>query len=288
MSAGVTDGNATVRCRFGDACYRGEVVRVDCDVDPNRVAAAVRRAETTPDDWVAVEAPSPTAVHEHVGCLAPTMGLKTRTALARAGRSRGLSTPHDDQLASARESLAEMEVSHQSTERRRDDHTRACLETEQLREEVATLRGRLQAERDDGGESEATLERLRARIRELSEAETERTATRQQLRRERRAAREYRDRRDRVRRLEDRVANLERRARADLVEQLREEYVETLGTVPGERTDRRAAPFEAEPVTAALAIARLAALSAPVVLACDRFESPATAAEWLDAAIIQV
>jgi hypothetical protein len=85
-------------------------------------------------------------------------------------------------------------------------------------------------------------------------------------------------------RLEDRAANLERAARAHLVEQVETAYTDAVAAVPG-RTP--ANPFEADGVTAALAIARVAALDAPVVLACDRFESAAAAASWLDAPVIR-
>jgi len=46
--------------------------------------------------------------------------------------------------------------------------------------------------------------------------------------------------------------------------------------------------FDVNPVTAGLTIARLGRLSAPVVLAVDRFDSAEAAHEWLDAPVIHI
>ena len=275
-------------CRIGDVVRRGRVVSVKQDVDQTAVAAAVRADDADPDAPVAVTARSQTTVHEQVGCIHPGMGLRTRTALARAARTRGLTTPHDDQLQETRESLAALDMEDESTASYRRELAETTADIERLQEEVAAARGRLQARREQGLDTTAAAEELEDAIRRLSEAETSASAIRQQLDRARAAARGRRDTRDRRLRLEDRVANLERRARAHLVDQLHEAFATTVPEVPVSEADTPpdGNAFETDAVTAALAIARLAVLSAPVVLDCDRFDSPVRAYEWLDAPVI--
>lgn len=275
-------------CRIGDVVRRGRVVAIDRDIDPTAVAAAVRRERGGPA-WLTVTAATPQPVYEHVGCLRPGMGLRTRTALARAARTRDLSTPLDDELEQVRTELADLTVDGESLAHHRERLAQTEAETERLEERAATIRGRLQARRDADLDTGDTAERLEATIRQLSEAETSAVAARQELRRARSAARERRDRRDRKLTLEDRVANLERRARAHLIEKVRDEFVAALSRVPetGSSIDERE-PFRTDPLPAALAVARVADLSAPVVLACDLFDSPWSASDWLDAPVLDV
>ena len=253
----------------------------DADLSATAVVAAVR-GEQSPVD---VTAPDPGAVHERVGHVRPGMGLATRTALAAAARSRGLSAPQDEQLAAVRAELSSLECPPISTRAERRSLSEQGTETDRLREQVAALRGRVQAARERGADADALEAELAAAVRELSEAETERVAARERFDAARDEAREARDDREQRLRLEDRQANLERAARSHLAEQVETEYVEAVAAVPG-RTP--ANPFEADGVTAALAVGRVAALDAPVVLECDRFESPAAAASWLDAPVIQL
>jgi hypothetical protein len=278
--------------------------RIGSAVTAEGIVAAVRRSrgdsEDGPDEEadvtdhdVAVGCPDPGPVHDHVGLVKSGMSLRTRTALAAAARSRGLSAPQDEELASIRAELAELTVPEVDTKaaRERLAGTESAVQTG--REHVATIRGRLQAARDTGRETNDLREELRAAVRELSEVETERAAAREALDRAERRARESRDARERRRRLEDRAANLERAARAHLVDALREEYVTAVTVVPeaGRSADSSGAggdPFDADPVTAALAVGRVAELRAPVVLAVDRFEHPDAAVDWLDGPVVRV
>ena len=293
----------TVRCRVGDTVRCGRALVVPVPVEPVALARAVR-GERPSDARLAVVADKPGPAHEHVGCIRPAMGLRTQTALAAAARSRGVETRHDAALAGAREKLAalespnETEAGHDGTAderaRYREAAAAAATETEQLRETVAAARGRLQARREQGLDPTPAAEELAAAVERLSEAETEAAAARQRLDTVRERTRESRDAREERFRLEERVANLERQARARRREQVREEYLAALKTVPGvgdigesgsdDITDSR----DVEPVTQALAVARIAELSAPVVLACERFESVETAANWLDTAVIRL
>jgi hypothetical protein len=277
-----------VVCRVGDVLRCGRVVTVECDVEPTAIAEAVRQKRDS-DDRIAVTASDPTPVHDHVGCLRAGMGLRTQTALARAARTLGVETPHDEELERARQSLADLAVTGEhATERAqgRREVAQTAAETEQLREQVAAARGRLQARREHGLDPGPAAEELADAIARLSERETTGAATRQHLADARERARDHRDRRDERLRLEDRVANLERSVRAHLVDQVRDSFTDALGAVPGHET--RKEPLDADPVPAGLAVARLADLAAPVVLCCDRFDSPAAAANWLDAPVIAV
>lgn len=278
------DGPA-IRVRVGDVVRCGRAITVEAPVEPSCVVDAIRSPDAD-DSRVAVDAPPPGPVHDHVGSIHPGMGLRTRTALARAARSKGLGTPCDDDLATARERLAELGVEEGDVAAHRRAVADATAETERLRERVAAVRGKLQAARERGTEAAGAAADLEAAIRELSEVETEGAAARQRFRRAREDARQRRDRHERSRRLEDRIANLERDARTHLVERMADRYAAAVADAPG--SGGAADPFDADPVTAALAIARVAALSAPVVLACGRFDSAAAASRWLDAPVVRV
>lgn len=129
----------------------------------------------------------------------------------------------------------------------------------------------------------------RAAVRELSEVETERIAAEQRLARLREIARETRDDRGRRLELEDRVANLERRVRLSLARAVYDEFATAVEQVPG-TGDAGDEPgdYEGDPATAALAVVRVASLSAPVVLAGRRFPDAVTARTRLDAPVIRL
>jgi len=267
-------------------------------IDPSTVAAAVRsETEGGGDDesdgvagsesTVVVGCSTPGAVHEHVGLVEPGMGLRIRTALAAAARSRGLSAPQDEELASLRDELTTVEVPAADTATARERLAGTESAVTAARERVAELRGRVETAREAGRDTAALRDELAAAARELSERETERAAAREALDRAERRAREARDARERRRRLGDRAANLERDARAHLVDACREEYAAAVAAVPGSDWSGDGDPFEADPVSAALAIARVATLRAPAVLAVDRFEGPRAAADWLDAPVVR-
>jgi hypothetical protein len=283
------------------------------------VVDAVRAAG--PVDGVRVDCPEPGSAFAHVGSLHPDLALSVRGALAAAARSRGHEPPEADALASARAELASQDVPTvdlAAVERRVAE---AGDRERELRERVAALRGRVQALRgttvegessvdgelstagadqsrrlsgDDGASSpadpvaEAEAD-YREAVRELTEAETERIAAEQRLEGLRDRLRGARDARRRRLELQDRVANLERAARESLAGAVYEEFAAAVATMPG-AGDPGEAPgeFDGDPVTAALAVARVADLDAPVVDATGRFPDAATAAKRLDAAVIRV
>lgn len=274
--------------RVGGSVHRGRAVSIDATVDPEVIAAAVREGRVVDGDVaLRVTARDPHDAHERLGCL-PCRPARIRTALAAAARARGLSAPQDPALARAREALADVEATGIDAADKRQAVAGKKEETDRLRERVAAARGRLEARRERGLPTTAAREELQAAIRELSETETGATAARQALASTRSQARSVRDDLERRFRLADEAANLERRARAWLVERVRDAYASALLDVPGGPDDIPADPFSVDRVTAGLAVARVAGCEAPVVLAADRFESADAASAWLDAPVIQV
>lgn len=260
--------------------YEGRVVDLRfADVDGAAIARAVRGEALTPR----VEPTAGSAVYRYGGHVWPGMGLRTRTALAAAARSRGVTTPHDSEIEDLRERLASLDPDRPSLPATVDPVDRQRVS--ELRETVAAHRGRVTAtERlPDGDPSEARAD-LRETVARLSERETERTAARQARERRREIAREYRAQLDERRRVADRLANLERSARTDCVDAVSGQFADALDSLPGPTPSD---PFDADPVPAALAILRLADTDAPVVLAVDRFDSPATAVTWLGAPVVR-
>lgn len=276
-------------CRVDGTVHRGRAVTVREAVSPDLLARAVREGQVTDGDvTVTVTARTPHDVHEYVGCLHPGCGLRVKTALASACRARGHRTPYDEQLAAARRDLAAVETQAVDTSDHRRDLAQARTETDRLRERVAALRGRLDARREQDLPTDEAREELQAAIRDLSDAETGVAAARQRLERERDRGREARDSLAERRRLEDNVANLERRVRAHLVERGRPAYESAVVDVPGGPDAVPGDPFDVDSLTAGLAVARVAAPDAPVVVASDRFESARAATAWLDAPVLAV
>jgi hypothetical protein len=216
-------------------------------------------------------------LYEYVRVIAPGMALDRREALAAAARSRGVETSVDEDIESIRRRLSDHEASVPtlSDARRRVAETEAALE--ERRERVATLRGRVQASDDD-----AVTDEYRTAIRELSEAETEHLAATEALEDARSRARSARDERDRRLRLQDRLENRRREAQVELVESVRPAADEAVVSAPG--GDGRTFA-DADSVTAALAVARVGTVHAPVALACRRFSDAAEATAWLEAPV---
>ena len=244
------------------------------------VAAAVRDDSAGSDVPVSVEAPTPGPAHERFGHVHPALSLSARAALAAAARTRGTTAPQTEDLERLRAELAALSV---PTPTRPSAAAPTTTETTRLRERVAELRGRIDERREQGLETAPLQAELTATVRELSEAETERAAAAQRRAATRSALRAARDARERQLRLQDRLANREREARAYLAAAVRPAFERAVATAPGPTP---AAPFEEDPVTAALACCRVAALSAPVVCSAGRFRTPGAAADWLRTPVV--
>ncbi|EMA34523.1 hypothetical protein [Haloarcula japonica] len=268
-----------MKLRVAGTTYAGAVVDLRTrDIDGRIIAASIRGQRRFP----AVSCPEPPAVYAYTGHVHPSMGLRTRTALAAAARSRGYETPQDDAIAECRAQLAELDCSPPELPDPVDPVPESTIDG--LQEAVATHRGRLTARQAVGADDEAVQAALRDAATELSERETRRAAAREtrELRRER--ARAYRDTLEKQRRLADELANLRRNARATLVDRCADTFARAIEAVPGPVPD---SPFNADPVTAALAVLRVARTPAPVVLGTDQFRSPTAASDCLDAPVVR-
>jgi hypothetical protein len=276
--------------RFGTRTWRGTAIDLtDRPLEPDAVVDAVR-ASTVPSEalgrtsTLAISCPAPTPLHEFVGHVGPTTSLQIRPALAAAARSRGLEAPQDDQLESLREELGGIEPPAVSIADARRRLAEATGQTQALRERMATLRGRLQERTARDGDPADIRDELETTAARLSEVETERAAAEQRLERAQARRREANAVRDRRLELEDRIGNLERDARATLVERMRERYETALRRVPG--SPDVGDPFEVPPAVAALAIARIGQPAAPIVYDGDRFETATGLAVWLGTPVV--
>jgi chromosome segregation ATPase len=263
---------------------RGPAVDLrETDVDPAAAARAVREGT-----WVTCPDPGP--VHERVSPVGPATTLSVRAALADAARTRGAAAPEDEALAGVRAELAALDPPAVDCAEARQRVAEAGDREAALAERVSELRGRLKALEETGNGTEADdarSEREEA-VERLAEVRTERIAAEQALSQAREQAREARDARSRRLRLEDRAKNLRRDARDRLAASVRDAFAAAVDAVPGRGEVDEDGRFAGDPVTAALAVVRVADLDAPVVLACDCFESPAAATARLEAPVIRV
>lgn len=220
------------------------------------------------------------SLHEHVGVVAPGLTFDRRRALVATARSRGETTSVDAELRTLRSRLSTLDVSVPSLADAKRQVASAETDLEEKRERVATLRGRLQ-ETDD----ETVAAAYRSALRDLAEAETERIAAREALADTRKRARKARDEREMRLRLEDRVANLRREARRELIAAVGPVVDAAVPEVP----ESEASTYEtAGPVTAALALVRVGRFRRPVTLACRRFDSAAGAESWLETPVVRL
>ncbi len=260
------------------------------DVGVNQLVDAVRRSRSTAD--VVVRCPDPGPAFEHVGAITFDADIELRSALAVVARRRGHESPREAELVAVREELAELSVDDCDAAAARRAVANAGDAERELSERVATLRGRLQERETDDEQSESSDDLAAAlddAVAELSEVRTDRIAAQQRLARERKRARDVRNRRERRLELQDRERNLERAVREDLAEAVYPAFVDALAGVPGSaRPGDSPSAFRGDDVTAALALARLAPSAAPVVLGVDRFASPAVAARRLRRPVLRV
>ncbi len=258
-----------------------------------RRPSAVAASRSPTPRRLRVDCAAPTAIHDHVGRITPAVDVDVQTALAATARSWGETAPQRERLREVREKLAAIDVPNGDTRAARREVASAGADEQRLRESVAELRGRVQTLRETAPDSQQLADaeaELAETARQLSEAETARLAAEQRLARAERTARRARDARERRLRLQDRAANLEREARATLADRAAPAFADTLETVPGSTARRGVTTTATEPdaVTTALAIAKIADIEAPIVLASDRFDAADAAAAWVGAPVIRV
>ena len=272
-----------VRCGECRPPRRG--IAVDL-TDTDHSTETVRRAVRGETASLTIAAP-PVSRWWSTLCV-PTDGTPPLDRLVAAARARGVHVPEERALAAAERALRSHTVATVNLDDARERLAAAGTEVETLREQVATARGRLEARRETGADTDAAAEALTAAAARLSEAETERLAAEQAHDAARRRAREARSAREERLRLQDRVANRRRDARRALVGELVEAFALATAAVPGEASlSLDPLAVEGDPVTAALAAVRLADLQAPVVDETGRFDSAVAAAERLDALVIR-
>jgi len=270
--------------RVAERTYEGRAIDLtERDVSVAALLGAIRDEEAP----IHVDCPTPGSVHEHVGRLPPET-FDRRSALAAVARARGHTSTARSALDDARAELRELSPPSVDVAAARRRVAETGETEERLRERVAELRGRLQARRETGADTTAVDAQLREAVRRLSEAETDRIAAEQALERAESAARAARDRREHRLELEDRVANLEREIRRELAAAVWEAFRSAIRSVPGTAT-AGATPgtYDGDRVTAALAVARIAPLDAPVVVdGLDRVDGAEAAASILQAPVI--
>ena len=282
-----------MKVRVGDAVRSGRAVDLRTfariDLGPEAVAEAVRADGATADSGrsvadrsLAVDCPDVGEVHDHVGAIRADATLARRPALAAAARSDGHAAPQEEELAAVRERLDALDPPTVDLRSARERAAEAGDAEAEWRERVAALRGRVRALRESDADVEDAEADLAEATRRLSEVETERIAAEQALARARERARETRETRRQRLRLEDRAGNLRRAAREALAERVRDEFEAARDAIPDTEL-----PAETRD---ALAVARVAAPNAPIVLAgeADPFGGPEAAVRWLDAPVILV
>ena len=256
----------------------------DAPLDAARIVAAIRDP-----DGPLVSCPPPGPVHSFVGHVQPGIHFSLRAALAAAARSRAIRSEYDDaidEIDRRIEAIAVEQVDLASARRRAAS---AGADVAALRERVARLRGRLEARREAGQGSDKAEADLRDAIATLSEAETDRLAAEQALAAAERDARAARDARDRRLSLVDERDNLARQARSALANREYPRFRRALASLPIEgRAGDGPGEFDGGPVAAALAVARIARLRAPVVLADGPFSTPVVARAALHASVVLV
>lgn len=268
-----------------DATVTHEGAGVDLrepDIAPDTVLAVVR-GERADDPDLTLDCHPSTAPHDVLGHVDGSLQSSLRVWLAEAARSRGREPPQQAAYERVQAELADCSVPDVDVTAARRRVAEAGAEEARLREELATLRGRLQARRETGAATEAVTSDLTATATRLSEVETERVAAEQTLRQREAAAREARAVRERRLELVDRADNLEREMRAALAATLASEFAEAVDAVassnrfhlPGDEAtpavtaDGNVVTYDGPDVLAQLAAVRIAALDAPVVVSAD-------------------
>lgn len=271
-----------MRIQVGETDRVGQAIDLrETPIRATRLVAAIR----DPAEELVI-APKPTPVYDHLGPIRSGMEFDCRVALAAAGRSLGLESPHSTAIARLDHRIESIDPETPDLRAARRRVAEAGTDVAALEEEVARTSGRVNARREADLPVEELEERLAALTRELTEAETEAIAAREALAQAESEAAAARDARADRLSLVDRRENHRRAAR--------EWFLETLAG-PFERA-LRGLPIEAEPAPpsdyagpsheAALAVARIAALGAPVVLVDGPFETAVTARAALDAPVI--
>lgn len=253
------------------------------DLDPDVVVQAIRN-DSSGGTPIAIDCPSPGALHREVPFVKPGMALNRRAGLAAAARTLGNAAPQDNEIATLEAKITELTASSTVTETARRRLADLEAKRERLRERVARLQGRVRALRDAGLDTEEAESTLTEAAKTLAEIETDHTAAQQSLAEARENERTARDVRERRLRLEDRLGNLRRAARRHLATEIREEVEAAVADAPGDGMLLE----EAGAATVALGVVRVASVQAPIVLVDPPFAGVGAASAWLDAPVLEI
>lgn len=268
-----------MRVRLGGADRVGQAL----DLREAAVSAKrLHRAITDPQAELVASAP-PGPLHEHVGLLRPGMELDRRAALVAAARSIGLEPPQAETIAALDRQIAAIDPETPDLRAARRRVAEAGADVARLEEQVARTSGRLNARQEADLPTDAVSDRLEELTRELTAAETSQIAAQEALERAEARAAAARDARAERLSLVDRRENRRRAARAWLAEAVAESVERAARALPT-RTDPAAA--DGDPHAAALAVARVGTVSAPIVLVDSPFETALQARAALDAPVI--
>lgn len=248
--------------------------------------AALEEGPSSNDTVIEIDAPS--AGRWWSALSDPADGTDPVDRVVAAARSCGHAPPELRTLAAAERALASHSVDRVDVRETRRRLAETGADVDRLREEVATIRGRLQARRSVDADTAAIETELAETMRRLTESETERVAAEQAHTAAERRAREERTARGQRLRLQDRVTNRRRDARRALVASVSDAFDVAVAAVPGDATlTTDPLAVEGDAVAAGFAAVRVAAIDAPVLDSTDRFESAADAADRLDVPVIR-
>lgn len=283
-----------MRVNFGGVERRGRAIDLrDADVAP----AAVRRAVRDPDDDRVVAAPpgwaggsrfvAERSPHERVGFLHRSVTVSVVPAVAAAARSRGATTEHDAELRRLGTVLADFDAPAVDLTAARERVAETADDVDRLRERVARASGRVEARREADEDASDARAALDAATQELAERETQHHAAREALAAARERARDARDARERRLELEDRRGNLRRAAARALADAFAESFRRAVAALPVPGEPARPSEFTGPDWAAACAVARIARVDAPLVVAAG-FADASRARAALDAPVLLV
>lgn len=266
-----------MRLRLRDVERTGPAIDARAlDSDAQRLLAEIRNPHSD-----VVTCPAPKPVFEHVDHVEPTTRVSRRTAVAAAARSRGQESSLDDEIRECNRELATFDVPAADVPAAVEAVADAAADVDSLRDRVARLGGVVAASDTDPEGVAAAQSSLRDAAAELAAAETTHHAARQELARVRDRQRAANDARERRLTIEDRLANLQRAARRELVERNVDRTRRALDAIP-------AWPGATDDARLALAVARNAAVRAPIVVEDGPFRTPGQARACLAAPVVLI
>lgn len=253
----------------------------DVAIEPRRLVEAIRE----PAGPMVTAAP-PGPLHDRVGLLHPELELGFRSALAAAGRSIGLEAPQAAAIADLDRQIEAIDPDTPDLRAARRRAAAAGEDVSSLKDRVERTSGRLEERRAADRSTDDLEAKLADLTRKLTEAETEAIAAREALSRAQAAAASARDQRERRLALVDRRENRRREARNWFLAALAEPFERALSALPIDVEPDPPAAFDGPAFVAALAIARIGAIDAPVVVAEGPFETAIAARAALNTPVV--